>query len=182
MMLEGFLFLFFHASGQRGESGEREAVLWELDLPSEHAVISGRFGCPASPLHPTWSSLLVSCLWQAEEPSLQNVLGQQLFQVNCCKTKQITFNLLVQTDKCAASGASNPENFTCSCMTDETMLVSRQPTQEDLDYSPDDSPAACQLRRRLLKEAHIDLTSFETDDVPQRWRNKDLKYSVTQHL
>uniref|UniRef100_A0A8C6M9N2 Piezo-type mechanosensitive ion channel component n=1 Tax=Nothobranchius furzeri TaxID=105023 RepID=A0A8C6M9N2_NOTFU len=31
-------------------------------------------------------------------------------------------------------------SFNDSCMTDETMLVSRQPTQEDLDDPPDDSP------------------------------------------
>ncbi|XP_028266562.1 piezo-type mechanosensitive ion channel component 2 [Parambassis ranga] len=54
-----------------------------------------------------------------------------------------------------------------SCMTDETMLGSRQPTQEELD-EPDEPPAvppaADQLRRRLLKEANIDLTSFDTDE------------------
>ncbi|KAF7209479.1 piezo-type mechanosensitive ion channel component 2-like [Nothobranchius furzeri] len=65
--------------------------------------------------------------------------------------------------KSQASKMSWGSSFS-SCMTDETMLVSRQPTQEDLDDPPDDSPAAHQLRRRLLKEANIDLGSFETDD------------------
>ncbi|CAG6021218.1 unnamed protein product [Menidia menidia] len=53
-----------------------------------------------------------------------------------------------------------------SCMTDETMLGSRQPTQEELDDPPGLQPTACQLRRRLLKEANIDFTSLETDEPP----------------
>ncbi|XP_029912219.1 piezo-type mechanosensitive ion channel component 2 [Myripristis murdjan] len=53
-----------------------------------------------------------------------------------------------------------------SCMTDETMLGSRQPTQEDLDEPPAMSPAANQLRRRLLKTANIDFTSFDGDGPP----------------
>ncbi|XP_031142000.1 piezo-type mechanosensitive ion channel component 2 [Sander lucioperca] len=52
-----------------------------------------------------------------------------------------------------------------SCMTDETMLGSRQPTQEELDEPPAVSPAADQLRRRLLKTANIDLSFFETVDL-----------------
>ncbi|XP_030590436.1 piezo-type mechanosensitive ion channel component 2 [Archocentrus centrarchus] len=52
-----------------------------------------------------------------------------------------------------------------SCMTDETLLVSRQPTQEELDEPPPVPPAADQLRRRLLKEANIDMTSFDTDEL-----------------
>ncbi|XP_059190060.1 piezo-type mechanosensitive ion channel component 2 [Centropristis striata] len=52
-----------------------------------------------------------------------------------------------------------------SCMTDETMLGSRQPTQEELDEPPAVSPAADQLRRRLLKTANIDLSSFETVEL-----------------
>ncbi|XP_040908244.1 piezo-type mechanosensitive ion channel component 2 [Toxotes jaculatrix] len=63
-----------------------------------------------------------------------------------------------------------------SCMTDETMLGSRQPTQEELDEPPAVLPAADQLRRRLLKTTNVDLTSFESDellpscedDVPQK--------------
>ncbi|XP_041801905.1 piezo-type mechanosensitive ion channel component 2 [Chelmon rostratus] len=52
-----------------------------------------------------------------------------------------------------------------SCMTDETMLGSRQPTQEELDEPPAVPPAAAdQLRRRLLRTANIDLTS-ETDEL-----------------
>ncbi|KAM6924897.1 piezo-type mechanosensitive ion channel component 2 [Xenentodon cancila] len=54
-----------------------------------------------------------------------------------------------------------------SCMTDETMLGSRQPTQEELDEPPAGPPSPCQLRRRLLKEARIDLTSFEADEFIQ---------------
>ncbi|XP_034065209.1 piezo-type mechanosensitive ion channel component 2 [Gymnodraco acuticeps] len=52
-----------------------------------------------------------------------------------------------------------------SCMTDETLLGSRQPTQEELDDPPAVSPAADQLRRRLLRTANIDLTTFETVEL-----------------
>lgn len=58
--------------------------------------------------------------------------------------------------------------LTFSCMTDETMLGSRQPTQEELDEPPAVPPAADQLRRRLLKTANIDLTSIETDELSPR--------------
>ncbi|XP_036961535.1 piezo-type mechanosensitive ion channel component 2 [Acanthopagrus latus] len=51
-----------------------------------------------------------------------------------------------------------------SCMTDETMLGSRQPTQEELDEPPVFAPAADQLRRKLLRTANIDLTT-ETDEL-----------------
>ncbi|XP_078144364.1 piezo-type mechanosensitive ion channel component 2 [Centroberyx gerrardi] len=51
-----------------------------------------------------------------------------------------------------------------SCMTDETMLGSRQPTQEELDESPAAPPAADLLRRRLLKTANVDLTSFDEEE------------------
>ncbi|XP_062282616.1 piezo-type mechanosensitive ion channel component 2 [Scomber scombrus] len=55
-----------------------------------------------------------------------------------------------------------------SCMTDETMLGSRQPTQEELDEPPTVMSAADQLRRRLLKTANFDMHSFETDeDLPR---------------
>ncbi|XP_068453642.1 piezo-type mechanosensitive ion channel component 2 [Clinocottus analis] len=52
-----------------------------------------------------------------------------------------------------------------SCMTDETMLGSRQPTLEDLDEPPAVSPAADKLRRRLLKTGNIDMNSFETVEL-----------------
>ncbi|XP_047463265.1 piezo-type mechanosensitive ion channel component 2 [Mugil cephalus] len=52
-----------------------------------------------------------------------------------------------------------------SCMTDETMLGSRQPTQEELDEPPASPPAPQLLRRRLLKVANIDVASFETDEL-----------------
>ncbi|XP_035513016.1 piezo-type mechanosensitive ion channel component 2 [Morone saxatilis] len=52
-----------------------------------------------------------------------------------------------------------------SCMTDETMLGSRQPTQEELDEPPTVPPAADQLRRRLLRTPNIDLTAAETDEL-----------------
>lgn len=57
-------------------------------------------------------------------------------------------------------------------MTDETMLVSRQPTQEELDEPPAVSPAADQLRRRLFKEANIDMTSFDTEELSPRWMDE----------
>ncbi|XP_072222975.1 piezo-type mechanosensitive ion channel component 2 [Leuresthes tenuis] len=68
-----------------------------------------------------------------------------------------------------------------SCMTDETMLGSRQPTQEELDDPPVVQPGPYQLRRRLLKEAHIDLTSFETEEPSQTFEEAatqevDLEY------
>ncbi|XP_024915441.1 piezo-type mechanosensitive ion channel component 2 [Cynoglossus semilaevis] len=53
-----------------------------------------------------------------------------------------------------------------SCMTDETMLCSRQPTQEELDDPPVVAPTSDKLRRRLLKTANIDLTSFEIELSP----------------
>ncbi|XP_015233211.1 PREDICTED: piezo-type mechanosensitive ion channel component 2-like [Cyprinodon variegatus] len=59
-----------------------------------------------------------------------------------------------------------------SCMTDDTLLVSRQPTQEELDEPPVVAPAS-QLRRRLIKEANIDQSSFETDDLPQSQGDSD---------
>ncbi|XP_075993194.1 piezo-type mechanosensitive ion channel component 2 [Genypterus blacodes] len=54
-----------------------------------------------------------------------------------------------------------------SCMTDETMLGSRQPTQEELDDPPDAAPppAADHLRRRLLKTANVDMNSFDNDEA-----------------
>ncbi|KAF3696681.1 Piezo-type mechanosensitive ion channel component 2 Protein FAM38B [Channa argus] len=58
-----------------------------------------------------------------------------------------------------------------SCMTDETMLGSRQPTEEELDEPLPVLPAADQLRRRLLKTANMDLTSFDTDDLSPRWKS-----------
>ncbi|KAM9342468.1 piezo-type mechanosensitive ion channel component 2 [Pholidichthys leucotaenia] len=67
-----------------------------------------------------------------------------------------------------------------SCMTDETMLLSRQPTQEDLD----ESPAADQLRRRLLKEANIDLTSFDAGDLSPSMLEEHVAHvhSILQRL
>ncbi|XP_034027616.1 piezo-type mechanosensitive ion channel component 2 [Thalassophryne amazonica] len=68
-----------------------------------------------------------------------------------------------------------------SCMTDETMLVSRQPTQEELDEPPAvppcvtpaappvAPPAADQLRRKLLKSTNIDLTSFDNEELSPSW-------------
>ncbi|XP_034551393.1 piezo-type mechanosensitive ion channel component 2 [Notolabrus celidotus] len=51
-----------------------------------------------------------------------------------------------------------------SCMTDETMLGSRQPTQEELDEPPSVPPAADQLRRRLLRTTNFDQTTVGPDD------------------
>lgn len=58
--------------------------------------------------------------------------------------------------------------LTFSCMTDETMLGSRQPTQEELDEPPAAPPAPDQLRRKLLRTANIDMTSVETDELSPR--------------
>ncbi|XP_075882351.1 piezo-type mechanosensitive ion channel component 2 [Nelusetta ayraudi] len=52
-----------------------------------------------------------------------------------------------------------------SCMTDETMLCSRQPTQEELDEPPAPLPEADQLRRRLVRTAKIDLPC-EVEECP----------------
>lgn len=53
-----------------------------------------------------------------------------------------------------------------SCMTEETMICSRQPTQEELDELPDapDAPAD-HLRRRLVRTTNIDLTLAEMEEI-----------------
>ncbi|XP_077433447.1 piezo-type mechanosensitive ion channel component 2 isoform X2 [Vanacampus margaritifer] len=51
-----------------------------------------------------------------------------------------------------------------SCMTEETMLGSRQPTQEELDEPPGTAPDN-NLRKRLLKSANVDWTSYEADEL-----------------
>ncbi|CAL8369473.1 unnamed protein product [Lota lota] len=53
-----------------------------------------------------------------------------------------------------------------SCATEETLLGSRQPTQEELDEPPCLQPAADQLRRRLLKTTRIDMGSLDDEDAP----------------
>lgn len=65
-----------------------------------------------------------------------------------------------------------PALSTSSCMTDETMLGSRQPTQEELDEPPAPLPEADQLRRRLVRTAKIDLPC-EAEECPPRWE-RDL--------
>lgn len=65
--------------------------------------------------------------------------------------------------------------LTFSCMTDDTLLCSRQPTQEELDEPPAPSPEADQLRRRLVRTAKIDLTC-EAGECSARWgRDLDSK-------
>nr|XP_061802951.1 piezo-type mechanosensitive ion channel component 2-like [Nerophis lumbriciformis] len=51
-----------------------------------------------------------------------------------------------------------------SCMTEETMLGSRQPTQEELDEPPV-TTVANHLRKRLRKTANVDWTSYEADEL-----------------
>lgn len=68
-----------------------------------------------------------------------------------------------------------PVLSTSSCMTDETMLCSRQPTQEELDEPPAPLPEADQLRRRLVRTAKIDLPC-EAEECPPRWE-RDLDSS-----
>ncbi|XP_038863404.1 piezo-type mechanosensitive ion channel component 2-like [Salvelinus namaycush] len=50
-----------------------------------------------------------------------------------------------------------------SCVTDETLLGSRQPTLDELDDPPLLQPTAEQLRRKLLKTANLDLGSFDSE-------------------
>ncbi|XP_049341464.1 piezo-type mechanosensitive ion channel component 2 [Astyanax mexicanus] len=59
-----------------------------------------------------------------------------------------------------------------SCFTEETILMSRQPTQDDIDEPCSVSPktdqhfsqaSAHQLRRKLLKCANVDMTSFDQE-------------------
>ncbi|XP_030641114.1 piezo-type mechanosensitive ion channel component 2 [Chanos chanos] len=69
-----------------------------------------------------------------------------------------------------------------SCMTDETMIMSRQLTQDDLDDpSPVQPladqphlapPSADQLRRRLLKSSRVDMTSFDHESSPMEEEEK----------
>lgn len=59
-----------------------------------------------------------------------------------------------------------PSLLTFSCMTEETMICSRQLTQEELDELPvTPSAAADQLRRRLVRTTNIDLTPAETGEI-----------------
>ncbi|XP_076122839.1 piezo-type mechanosensitive ion channel component 2 [Alosa pseudoharengus] len=53
-----------------------------------------------------------------------------------------------------------------SCLTDDTLLGSRQPTLEDLDEPPPPPNTGLELRRKLLKSARIDLSSFDSDKPP----------------
>ncbi|XP_064156489.1 piezo-type mechanosensitive ion channel component 2 isoform X4 [Anguilla rostrata] len=80
-----------------------------------------------------------------------------------------------------------------SCMTEETMLGSRQPTQEELDDPPAPAPtppAPVQLRRRLLKSTHIDLPSFDSEspaegaqpDTTQDWKDKETQPTQVEGL
>lgn len=72
----------FCLPGQRGEPGEREAVLWELDVPSKHALLPrGPGRIPGSTSDPACWTLLPSRLRQAQKPRLQNLVGQQRLQV-----------------------------------------------------------------------------------------------------
>ncbi|XP_061604090.1 piezo-type mechanosensitive ion channel component 2 [Phyllopteryx taeniolatus] len=53
-----------------------------------------------------------------------------------------------------------------SCTTEETVLGSRQPTQEELEEPPLAAAAASNhLRRRLRKSARVDWTSYEADEL-----------------
>ncbi|XP_027880624.1 piezo-type mechanosensitive ion channel component 2 [Xiphophorus couchianus] len=76
--------------------------------------------------------------------------------------------------KSEASKMSAGSSFD-SCTTDETMLGSRQPTQEELDEPPVALPASL-LRRRLIKEANIDHCSFENDILPQSQEDDDHQH------
>ncbi|KAL4646317.1 piezo-type mechanosensitive ion channel component 2-like [Arapaima gigas] len=61
-----------------------------------------------------------------------------------------------------------------SCMTEETMLGSRQPTQEDLDETPDLPQPSNQQRRKLVKSGKIDLPSFDADGHFLNAEHEDL--------
>lgn len=59
-----------------------------------------------------------------------------------------------------------PSLLPFSCMTEESMICSRQLTQEELDELPVTPGApADQLRRRLVRTTNIDLTPAETGEV-----------------
>eukprot|EP00066_Takifugu_rubripes_P026302 XP_011615568.1 PREDICTED: piezo-type mechanosensitive ion channel component 2-like [Takifugu rubripes] len=58
-----------------------------------------------------------------------------------------------------------------SCMTEETMICSRQLTQEELDELPVTPGApADQLRRRLVRTTNIDLTPAGTGEISLGWK------------
>ncbi|KAK7884332.1 hypothetical protein WMY93_027455 [Mugilogobius chulae] len=63
------------------------------------------------------------------------------------------------------------------CMTDETMLGSRQPTQEELDEPPM-LLGPDQLRKRLLKTGHVDFGSFDTEDRSPSPEDLEEKHDV----
>lgn len=59
-----------------------------------------------------------------------------------------------------------PSLLTFSCMTEETMICSRQLTQEELDELPvTPGTPADQLRRRFVRTTNIDLTPAETGEI-----------------
>ncbi|XP_072771947.1 piezo-type mechanosensitive ion channel component 2 [Nerophis lumbriciformis] len=61
-----------------------------------------------------------------------------------------------------------------SCGTEETMLGSRQPTQEELEEPPG-TPAADHLRRTLFRSAHVDWTSYEDHGLSPSMCERTLK-------
>uniref|UniRef100_A0A8C8MMR9 Piezo-type mechanosensitive ion channel component n=1 Tax=Oncorhynchus tshawytscha TaxID=74940 RepID=A0A8C8MMR9_ONCTS len=74
--------------------------------------------------------------------------------------------LLGQQQKKDQDGQHVSLSSCLSCMTDETLLGSRQPTLDELDDPPILQAAADQLRRKLLKTTNLDLDSFDTEDPP----------------
>uniref|UniRef100_A0A8B9KR74 Piezo type mechanosensitive ion channel component 2 n=1 Tax=Astyanax mexicanus TaxID=7994 RepID=A0A8B9KR74_ASTMX len=78
-----------------------------------------------------------------------------------------------------------------SCFTEETILMSRQPTQDDIDEPCSVSPktdqhfsqaSAHQLRRKLLKCANVDMTSFDQENPLLTVDFTDTFQCVTNNL
>ncbi|KAI4871611.1 hypothetical protein NFI96_000999 [Prochilodus magdalenae] len=70
-----------------------------------------------------------------------------------------------------------------SCLTEESLLMSRQPTQDDVDEpylaSPKtehfpSQPSAPQLRWKLLKCANVDMMSFDQDHLPMQEKSSGV--------
>ncbi|XP_028841723.1 piezo-type mechanosensitive ion channel component 2 [Denticeps clupeoides] len=65
----------------------------------------------------------------------------------------------------SASSKHSWASSVSSCMTDETLLVSRQPTQDELEEPLPPPASPQQLRGKLIKSGNVDLGSFDSESL-----------------